>query len=102
MRAREECVVLLQELKMLKPKHKIKVSKIKKQFVYTRYKLLQMDCNDNNLFDLIEEGIILCDKVLIGFVSAKHFNDHMKLTSLGLDSYIWLNLMKEKHLIFEE
>lgn len=61
-----------------------------------------MYCDDNDLFMLIEEAIIVCDKVITGSVNAKYFNDHIKLISLGLDSYVWLHEMKDRNLIAEE
>lgn len=87
---------------MLKLKHKIKVLEIKKHFINSHHRLLQIHCDDKDLFTLIEGAIILCDKVCKGSVSAKHFNDHTKLISLGLDSYVWLHLMRERNLIAEE
>lgn len=87
---------------MLKRKHKIKVINLRNSFVNASNQLLQLDCDNDELIMLIEDGIDLCDNVLRGSIKAKHFNDHIKLISVGLDSYEWFQIMRERNLIAEE
>lgn len=86
----------------MKGKNRTKILDIKKHFINCWHELLNIDCGDVELIVLIEEGVELCDKVLDGTINVKHFNDHIKLTRLGLDLYVWVQAMRAKNLIAEE
>lgn len=73
---------------MTKLSLKIKVLELKIHLIKTQ--LLRRDSLEE--LTLYDEAIILCDKLVNETITTKHFNDHLKIINLGLESHK-LNLM---------
>lgn len=86
---------------MIKVKHRTKILNMKRHFIKSQFRLVQLG-SDDELIMLLEEGVELCDKVLTGSIRTKHFNDHIKHICLGLDLFVWVYTMRAQNLIPEE
>lgn len=87
---------------MLSFKNQERVVELKDHLIEAYNTFLQTLSVETPIVELYEEAIMLCFYLLEDVISVKHFNDHLKIINLGIDSQTLSMKIENKGIRVEE